>query len=67
MIDWIKKWDLIQGWKWDSWHIVCTLFIILVFFTARWIYIDSVRKNKEEKEKKAGAKTNIKTQVDGKR
>jgi hypothetical protein len=67
MIDWIKHWDLIQEWQWDRWHIGCSLFIILVIFTVRWIYLDSIKKNKNERDKKAGAKTNIKTTVNGKR
>lgn len=64
MIDWINKWDIIEKWQWDLWHIACTLFIILVLITARWIYMDSVRINKEKK--KAGAKSNVKMKVNGK-
>ena len=49
MIDWIKNIDLIKYWQWDLWHIACTLFILIVAGTIRWIYLDSFGKKNKTK------------------
>ena len=63
MMHWIKNIEFIRGWQWDAWHIACSLFIVAVVLMVRWIFIDSVRKNKEDKKL---AQINNKKKVNGK-